>query len=85
MIQFLITQERVEKYIKVKEFIGMTHGNIEMSISAMSKFVLGPNGYMDEKEAYDMLSELTLEELKAALTDFSTKRDDAIVSPTSAA
>jgi hypothetical protein len=85
MITFLVTQERIEQRITVKEYIGMTGGNVQSMISVMSKFVMSPSGYMDEKEAYDLLGDLTISELKEAFTKFSAKKEDAIVSPTSAA
>jgi hypothetical protein len=84
-VKFLVTQERIERQITIKQFRLMRQNDIDTIVLVLSKFILDGDGYMEEKKAFDLLDNMTIEELKKAFSTFNAQQTDAVISPMSAA
>jgi hypothetical protein len=85
-IKFLVTQEALERKLTVRELMGMQEGNIRTIATTLSRFVAGPNGLlMDQAKAFEVVCDLTDDEMQQAIADFKAAKESAVVSPTNAA
>jgi hypothetical protein len=84
-MKLVISQERLERLVKVGELLEVQTGNLPVIVDVMSRFVINADGsYMDSKEAVEIIKDLTIAELKEVSNDFSNKLTGAAVPPLNA-
>ena len=83
-IKIRVDKNKLEKTVTLDQMIGLQEGDLRLTADVMSLFVLDEDEqYIEKIEARKILGGLTMEELRAASTDFQKKVSDSVVSPTS--